>query len=673
MALLPGGVGERVDDDVARPFRVGHPRLLAPDDEAARPLRRGDLRVRGVGPAARLGQAEADHGAAGGDVRQQRPLLRLGAEQLDGLAAERRGRAGRDRDGMAVVPEREAHQDELELAAALSAPLGLDREAEEAELRHPGDDRVGQQDVAPLPPEKLGSDLGLGEAGYVLVEREPFFVEKLFEIRIDAPLHGSSCSARGKERHVTGAALYPQGTRVGSCRSRRRWSSSRDATCRPNWTAPRTEAETSGYTRTSTSAQVDAFVAACAGAVAAAPAVTIGSRPKRKPIAARRSRPTRPSRPWRSARRDPRLKVLVMANIHAGEVEGKEAVQVFLREIAQGLHARSSTGRRGLRPELQPRRQRRDRPEATGPTRQGPVEGVGVRHNGGGLDLNRDYVKVEAPETEALIRTVRAIDAALVVDLHTTNGSFHGFDLTYAGPLHPATDPGSSGSTRDDFLPELQDRMRRAGFETFDYGNWVDESRPAAGWETFEARPRFGNSYFGLCNRLTLLSEAYSHDPFEKRIRATHALVREALELFADREAPIRKELAEAEARTAEAVLVRSDAADRGEARADRAEPPDPGRRRARGEGSGDGPRPPVGHGRLDAGRDAGLRLVRRDRPPGGLRGLDRSAARARSSCASSRSTASRARSRTASGRRQSRASSSSRSGAPSVRSRVTT
>jgi hypothetical protein len=250
-----------------------------------------------------------------------------------------------------------------------------------------------------------------------------------------------------------------------------------------------------------------------------------------------------------AARKDQRLKVVVMANIHAGEVEGKEAVLVFLREIAEGRHA--DVLRRVVvafipdyNPDGNDRIDRRNRHDQAG-----PVEGVGLRHNGQDLDLNRDYVKVEAPETEALIRAVRALDAALVVDCHTTNGSFHGFDLTYAGPLHPATDPGILDFQRKTFLPGLQERMRaRHGFETFDYGNWVDENDPSKGWATFECVPRFGNSYFGLRNRMTLLSEAYSHEPFEKRIRSTHALVQEALGLVAEHDATIRKVIADADA-----------------------------------------------------------------------------------------------------------------------------
>ena len=312
------------------------------------------------------------------------------------------------------------------------------------------------------------------------------------------------------------------------------------------WPGPRTEAEASGYQRTSSSSQVGDFIAACAAHSPILTPLTIGESTRKMPLHLVLAADP-PVATIGEARKDGRPKVLVMANIHAGEVEGKEAVLAFLREIAQGGH--QDIVKKVIvafvpnyNPDGNDEFDRRNRPDQAG-----PVEGVGVRHNGSHLDLNRDYVKVEAPETEALIRTVRALDAMLVVDLHTTDGSFHGFDLTYAGPLHPATDPGILDFERMVFLPELQRKMRSQGFETFDYGNWVEDDRPASGWASFEARPRFGNSYFGLRNRLTLLSEAYSHDPFEKRIRSTHALIEEGLRLVAEKEAAIRTLMAEAD------------------------------------------------------------------------------------------------------------------------------
>lgn len=314
----------------------------------------------------------------------------------------------------------------------------------------------------------------------------------------------------------------------------------------PTWTGPRTEAESSNHERTSTSEQVREFVSACAAHSPLLRVETIGSTTGKRPLDLVLAADP-PVASVAAAKADARIKVLVMANIHAGEVEGKEASLAILREIAQGGHRDIVTRLivafiPNYNPDGNDKIDRRHRPDQAG-----PIQGVGVRHNGMDLDLNRDYVKAEAPETEALIRTVRGLDAALVVDLHTTNGSFHGFDLTYAGPLHPATDPGVLKYVRASFLPALQARMRKRGFETFDYGNWVDEKDPASGWASFEGLPRYGNSYFGLRNRLTLLSEAYSHDPFDKRIAKTHALVTGALAIAAEESGTIRSVIAAAD------------------------------------------------------------------------------------------------------------------------------
>ncbi len=316
------------------------------------------------------------------------------------------------------------------------------------------------------------------------------------------------------------------------------------------WDSPKTVAEASSYARTSTSADVAAFVADCAAHDSRLVPLPIGSSTEGRDVTLVLAADP-PVRTIDDARRDGRIVALVMANIHAGEVEGKEAVQEILREIVHGDHDALLRDVivafiPNYNPDGNDRIDRRNRPDQAG-----PIEGVGQRPNGQNLDLNRDYLKAEAPETEALIRTVRALDAAIVVDLHTTDGSYHGFDLTYAGPLHPGTDPEILAFERQTFLPALRLGMRARGFATFDYGNWLDEDKPGSGWVTFEHKPRFGNSYFGLRNRLTLLSEAYSHDVFEKRIASTKALVLEGLTIVAERRGRIRELIAGADARAA--------------------------------------------------------------------------------------------------------------------------
>lgn len=252
------------------------------------------------------------------------------------------------------------------------------------------------------------------------------------------------------------------------------------------------------------------------------------------------------------AKRSGKPVVYVQGNIHGGEVEGKESLQMLLRDLVLdprpnaldslvliALPVYNADGNEQWGP------QERQRSEQDGPAR------VGQRPNGAGLDLNRDYIKTEAPETRASLAMFTAWDPDVFVDLHTTDGSYHGYALTYSPSLHPAAMTGALPSgpwTRDTLLPELRRRVReRRGFETFDYGNFMGwengREDPATlqkgGWATYEHKPRFGTNYYGLRGRISVLSEAYSHDPFERRIKATYAFVGELLSLLGERGASV--------------------------------------------------------------------------------------------------------------------------------------
>jgi len=249
------------------------------------------------------------------------------------------------------------------------------------------------------------------------------------------------------------------------------------------------------------------------------------------------------------ARRSGKPIVYVQGNIHGGEVEGKEALQALLRDLVLdpkrnaldsiiliAVPIYNADGNEAWGPQAQ------QRSEQDGPSV------VGQRPNAMQLDLNRDYIKNEAPETAASLAMFRSWDPDVFVDLHTTNGSYHGYALTYAPSLHPAAMTGAVAPagpwTRDTLLPEIRRRMReRRGFEVFDYGNFTGvngqredpTSLEKGGWVTYEHKPRFGTNYYGLRNRVSVLSEAYSHDPFERRVKSTHAFVAELLSFVGER------------------------------------------------------------------------------------------------------------------------------------------
>jgi hypothetical protein len=265
------------------------------------------------------------------------------------------------------------------------------------------------------------------------------------------------------------------------------------------------------------------------------------------------------------ARKLGRPVVLVMANIHAGEVEGKEAALMLARRLAlddlRPLLAQAvvliipiynADGNENV--SLEHRR-----------AQNGPMFGVGTRENAKGLDLNRDFMKLDSAEARALVAALNRWDPHVVVDLHTTNGSYHGYHLTYAPSLNPNTDARLLAFARERLLPAVaQASEQRHGVRTYYYGNFttesgaphppfVDPANPGdVVWRTFDHRPRFGNNYVGLRNRIAVLSEAYSYVEFERRVRSTEAFVEEVLRYVAANGREIQSLVSQVDRDTAE-------------------------------------------------------------------------------------------------------------------------
>jgi hypothetical protein len=235
--------------------------------------------------------------------------------------------------------------------------------------------------------------------------------------------------------------------------------------------------------------------------------------------------------------------VYVQGNIHAGEVEGKDALLALLRDLAFARRPNVLDSIVLIAvPIYNADGNERFGPQSVNRTEQNGPEMVGIRSNAQRLDLNRDYVKAEAPETRASLAMFNTWDPDVFVDLHTTNGSYHGYALTYSPSLNPAATFGGVYA-RDSLLPVLRERMRaRDGFEVFDYGNFISDDRGGVadttvrqGWATYDPRPRFGTNYYGIRGRIAILSEAYSHDPLQRRIGATYAFVNQILSLVGEK------------------------------------------------------------------------------------------------------------------------------------------
>jgi Zinc carboxypeptidase len=249
-----------------------------------------------------------------------------------------------------------------------------------------------------------------------------------------------------------------------------------------------------------------------------------------------------------------KTRVYIQGNIHGGEVEGKEAVQMLLRELSRGEHA---DWLQSLVLLIAPiyNADGNDRVRMSERNAQnGPIGGVGTRPNAQDLDLNRDHMKLESPEARSLMSMLNSYDPHLAIDLHTTNGSYHAYHLTYSLPLHPNTAPKIVDWLRGEWLPSITKTIKaKDGWDFYYYGNLQPEPGSTSGsgaqraWVTFDHRPRFNNNYLGLRNRVAILSEAYSYLPFDERIAVTRRFVIEILDYAKTRAAEIRRVVEDAD------------------------------------------------------------------------------------------------------------------------------
>src|SRR5262245_31483950 len=235
----------------------------------------------------------------------------------------------------------------------------------------------------------------------------------------------------------------------------------------------RTRAEISNYEETSTYADVARVID---GLVATSPLVHTESFGKTEEgrelplVVISDPKVTTPA----AARKLGRPIVFVQANIHAGEVEGKEAILMLARRLVSGdLKPMTRQMVFLIAPDYNADGNEKITP-MNRTAQNGPVAGVGTRENSRGFDLNRDYMKLDTAEARSLVGLINTWDPHVLVDLHTTNGSYHGYHLTYSPILGPNADPRIIAFERDRLLPGIREAVQKKhNFRTYYYGNFA--------------------------------------------------------------------------------------------------------------------------------------------------------------------------------------------------------
>lgn len=234
-----------------------------------------------------------------------------------------------------------------------------------------------------------------------------------------------------------------------------------------------------------------------------------------------------------AAHRAQRPIVLMQGGIHAGEIDGKDAGFLALREMLDGVAAKGALGAATFvfvpvfNVDGHERFGRWNRPNQVGP------EEMGWRSTAQNFNLNRDYVKADAPEMQAMLRLLNEWDPILYVDLHVTDGAKFEHDVSYNVSPTLAGDADvlrSAVALRD----ELMQRIRDTGSLPVDfYPSFVRDDDPASGFAVNIGPKRFSQEYWAARNRLGVLVETHSWKDYPTRVRITHDSIIAMMEMAA--------------------------------------------------------------------------------------------------------------------------------------------
>jgi murein tripeptide amidase MpaA len=213
---------------------------------------------------------------------------------------------------------------------------------------------------------------------------------------------------------------------------------------------------------------------------------------------------------------------LVQGGIHAGEIDGKDAGFLALREVLEGRAAKGALDKQVLlfvpvfNVDGHERFAKWNRPN-----QRGPVE-MGWRTTAQNYNLNRDYIKADAPEMQAMLALVNAWDPLTYTDLHVTDGAKFQHDVSIQVEPVYSGDPDlrkAGLALRDGVISDIG---KQGSMPQSYYMSFMKTDDPSSGFTDAVYEPRYSTGYFQLRNRIGVLVETHSWKDYPTRVRITH-------------------------------------------------------------------------------------------------------------------------------------------------------
>jgi murein tripeptide amidase MpaA len=227
-------------------------------------------------------------------------------------------------------------------------------------------------------------------------------------------------------------------------------------------------------------------------------------------------------------------KVWVQAGIHAGEIDGKDAVFLLIRNILTGKESPEVLKKISLvfipivNLDGHERFGKWNRPNQVGP------EEMGWRTTSQNFNMNRDFAKADSPEMQALLKLWNKMDPVLSLDLHVTDGAQ--FQPEVGLIIHPHTSFGTSTLHKEGkiFEEKMISSMVERGHSALPfYPSFEEEDRPLSGFGRYVSTTRFAHGYWYNNNRLGMLVETHSWKDYATRVKTHYSTVLSSLKIAA--------------------------------------------------------------------------------------------------------------------------------------------
>ncbi len=238
-------------------------------------------------------------------------------------------------------------------------------------------------------------------------------------------------------------------------------------------------------------------------------------------------------------RKSQQARVLIQAGIHAGEIDGKDAGLLLLRDFARGKQLDLLKNSDWyfvpvFNVDGHERHGNNQRINQRGPNNMG-WRTTATNHN-----LNRDYMKADTPEMQAMLKLINTIDPDMYLDIHVTDGIDYEYDITFGFNDSSGYSPNIAQFMQTQYRAHVEQQLSLQGHIPNDLIFAMDAKNLNAGMQSWNAAARFSQGYGDLRHMPAVLVENHSLKPYKQRVLGTYHLYVETLRMVGEHRAALR-------------------------------------------------------------------------------------------------------------------------------------